>query len=616
LVDHPRADALDQRERIPAVRAATLTLLALVAIAARAIAAGPPPNGEPPIPAEIVRMKVESANFSPSKASLDVVIGADIAEGWHVNAHEPTAAWLVPTTLSVTPPAGFRVGDVAYPEPELRALKFSGGERLKVYGGHVRFVVPLVVESGFTREGASFSAKLRYQACDDTRCLKPTDVERTFVVKRPADAESNRPAGDTGRIEDWLSRYGLAPTLVLVFFMGLALNLTPCVYPLISVTIAYFGGQARERRRAIALSIAYALGIAVTFSALGVSAALSGSLFGRALQSPAVLLLIAGLMAALALASFGVYALRPPAWIMHKAGGSAGGILGALFMGLTMGIVAAPCVGPIVVGLLLAVGARGDALFGFVLFFTLAIGLGAPYVVLGAAAGSIARLPRSGEWLVWIEKLFGFVLLGLALYFVSPLLAGSVARAAAAGLVGCAAVTLGFLDPSGTGLPRFRFFKRVLGVAGVVAAIWVAIPAAGSRGDTVAWRPFSAEALAEASAERRPAVVDFRADWCMPCLEMERTTFVSPEVIQRAGDFVMLRADVTESSAATEALLSKYGVLGVPTTLFFARDGTERHRSVGYVDAGDFGRMLEDTRAGDSRADVAVREEKAAATRD
>src|SRR5439155_24616258 len=118
--------------------------------------------------------------------------------------------------------------------------------------------------------------------------------------------------------------------------------------------------------------------------------------------------------------------------------------MGALFMGLTMGVVAAPCVGPIVVGLLLAVGARGEAGFGFLLFFTLALGLGVPYVALGAAAGSIARLPRSGEWLVWVERVFGFLLLGLALYFVQPLLPAPVLPWAMGGLIACAGITLGF----------------------------------------------------------------------------------------------------------------------------------------------------------------------------
>jgi thioredoxin:protein disulfide reductase len=553
------------------------------------------------VPAEIVRLKVESASYSPGHDALDVLLLAEIADGWHVNAHRPTSDALIPTTLSVTPPPGFEVGEIEYPVPQHRVLGFAGGETLLLYSGNVRFRVPLAVKTVFTQEGATFQAKLHYQACDDTRCLQPTDVTRTFLVKRPADLEtpSARQAGNESPIESWLAQYGLAPTLALVFVMGLGLNLTPCVYPLISVTVAYFGSQARERRaRAILLASAYALGIALTFSALGVAAALSGGLFGQAMQQPVTLVLVAMVMVALALASFGVYTLQPPAWMLQRFGGAAGGLTGALFMGLTMGVVAAPCVGPIVVGLLLAVGARGEAGFGFLLFFTLALGLGAPYVVLGAAAGSIARLPRSGEWLLWVERVFGFLLLGLALYFVGPLLPAPVVPWAMAGLVACAGITLGFLDGHGRHLRYFAVFKRTAGVAALLAALGIALPALRApEASTIPWREFSLQALVEAREEGRPAVVDFRADWCLPCLEMERTTFVAPEVTARVGGFEMLRADVTEMSKATESLLSKYGVLGVPTTIFFAADGKEQHRMVGYIASDDFVRLLEETRA-------------------
>ncbi len=578
-------------------------LLALC-LAGRGFGADPPP-----IPDEIIQLKVESASYSPSRRALDVVLQAEIAEGWHVNAHQPSSDTMIPTTLMVVPPAGFAVGEIEYPEPETRSLALAGEEGIGVYSGRVRFRIPLSVEAELTQQGASFEAKLHYQACDDTRCLPPRDTRRTFLVRHPADLEvgarAAAAAANQTPVDRWLEQYGLAPTLLLIFVMGLGLNLTPCVYPLISVTVAYFGGQAREQRgRATLLAAVYALGIALTFSAFGVSAALSGSLFGSALQRPATLVAIAALMVALAAASFGLYTLRPPAWLLQKAGRAAGGFLGALFMGLTMGIVAAPCVGPIVVGLLLAVGARGEALLGSVLFFTLALGLGAPYVVLGGAAGSIASLPRAGEWLVWIERLFGFVLLGLALYFVSPLLSPRTLEWTAAGLIGVAGIALGFLDRHGRDLPYFPLFKRLAGSLAVVAALWVALPSAGVKPSAISWQAFSPAALERARSEGHPAVVDFRADWCLPCIEMERTTFVSPQVAERSADFVMLRADVTEMSKEAEAALSKYGVLGVPTTLFFAATGEEHRRMVGYVDVEQFSRLLDDTRAAAAPADA------------
>ncbi len=402
-----------------------------------------------------------------------------------------------------------------------------------------------------------------------------------------------RAAGEVSPVEAWIADFGLAPALALVALMGLALNLTPCVYPLISVTLAWFGRQSCEgTRRTPLLAVVYVLGIAITFSVLGVAAALSGGLFGAALQRPLVVVTIASVMVLLALSSFGLYSLRPPAWFLQRVGGGGRGILGSLFMGLTMGVVAAPCVGPIVVGLLIAVGSRGDPLFGFLLFFTLSLGLGAPYVVLGVLAGSITRLPRSGEWLVWIEHVFGFLLLGLALYFVSPLLPKPILGWVMPLFVASAALWLGFLDASGRGWRAFRLARGALGTAVLVAAVWVAWPSTGDV-QALEWAPYSPETLKVAAESRRPAVVDFRADWCLPCIEMEKTTFVAPEVIARADGIAFLRADVTAMSEDQEDWLGRHEVLGVPTTLFFDAAGREVHRMVGYVAPADFAALLQ-----------------------
>jgi thiol:disulfide interchange protein DsbD len=568
--------------------------------------------GAPPPPDEIVALKVESASFAPSQQALEVVLAADIADGWHVNSHDPKSTSLVPTTLSVTAPPGFEIGDIEYPRGEEHAFAFAAGETLDVYSKRVRFRIPVTVKTSFTQSGASFEAKLHYQPCDDSRCLRPADISRTFLVKRPA-AASSGPAssGNVAPVGDWLGRYGLGRTLALIFGLGLALNLTPCVYPLISVTIAYFGTQAKHRRgHVLLLAGAYALGIAITFSALGVGAALSGEVFGRSLQQPITLVLLASLMVALALSSFGFYTLQPPRWMLQKAGAAVGGVAGALFMGLTMGVVAAPCVGPIVVGLLLLVGARGDVGLGFLLFFVLALGLGAPYVALGAAAGSMSRLPRSGEWLVWVERLFGFLLLGMALYFLNPLLSSRAVAWSGAVLLVVAAFALGFHDARGSEDTRGpTLVKRAAGALALAAAIWIALRPTAPLRSGIRWLDFSPQALAQARSEGRPAVVDFRADWCLPCLEMEKTTFVSPAVAARAGAFTMLRADVTDASKETDALLSSYGVLGVPTTLFFSPDGTEQHRMVGYVSPEEFARMLDETRGAAGSARASAREE-------
>lgn len=380
----------------------------------------------------------------------------------------------------------------------------------------------------------------------------------------------------------WLQEKGVLFTFLAIALLGLGLNLTPCVYPLLSVTVAYFGGQHKgQPRRVLGLATVYVVGIALTFSILGVAAALSGSLFGGALQTPYASAFVALVLVTLALSSFGFYTIQPPYLLMRLAGGSRGGVVGALFMGLTMGIVAAPCVGPVVVGLLLFVGSRQDPILGFLMFFTLALGLGLPYLALATLSGSLPRLPRSGEWLQWIERFFGFVLLGTALYFLDPLLPAQTSRLLFPAFFILAGIYLGFVERSGRSLRLFPWLKRSVGMAAVVLALWPLVLRQVE--GTIRWQPFSPHLLVEARQQCKPAVVDVRADWCLPCKEMDRTTFVDPRVAEKTSDFVMLQADVTHITPEVEERVKELEVLGVPTTLFIDRSGKERKRLIGYV---------------------------------
>jgi thiol:disulfide interchange protein DsbD len=358
------------------------------------------------------------------------------------------------------------------------------------------------------------------------------------------------------------------------------------VYPLISVTIAYFGGQSRSRTGVTGLAIVYVFGIALSFAVLGLIAALSGSLFGAALQKPVVVLGIAMLLVVLALGSFGLYQFQPPAALMRLAGGARGGALGALLMGLTMGIVAAPCVGPVVVGLVVFVGSRQDPLLGILLFFALALGMGAPYVGLAAAAGSLRRLPRSGEWLLWTERLFGCVLLALAAYFVAPLLPQPLRQFALPAVLVLSSVYLGVIERAGGDRRGFTVFKRIVAAALVGVAVWFGRGAEAGSG--VVWEPAGAllEDVGDTHGDR-PQVLYFSADWCIPCRQMERTTYVAPEIAREAERFRMVKADITYEDEAVSRILAAHGVVGVPTVILFSSKGEERRRMVGYVGPGE-----------------------------
>lgn len=538
-----------------------------------------------------VALELRVEGSLPRGGALPLVVVARIDRGWHINAARPVQPYLVPTELTLALPSGVEAEPVRYPEPQRKTMAFAAGQELLLYAGEIRMSTTLHLAEGFPAGRFRVEALLRYQACNDTICLSPRSAraEAIVAVAAPGDARASSPsatplglaAGET-KFGRWLTQRGLAFTLLAAALVGLGLNLTPCVYPLISVTVAYFGRQSRFRAGGVWLAVVYVVGIAFSFAVLGVVAALSGALFGSLLQEPVVVLALAAILVTVALSNFGVYQFRLPVFLARRLGRASAGVLGALLMGLTMGIVAAPCVGPVVVGLLIFVAGRQEALVGFLLFFALAIGLGAPYVVLAVAAGSLWRLPRSGEWLVWMERVFGCILLAAAGYLVSPLLPHALRVYVLPVVMGLSAVYLGFLERTGNYHRRFLAFKRAAASGMLLLALWLG---SGSRGgETVVWQP--ASWLLENGRKRqfdRPLVIDFAAEWCIPCRRMDQTTYVDPEVVQEARRFHMVRVDVTRDDPATAQVVGEFGVLGVPTVIVFSSEGQEHRRAVGYV---------------------------------
>jgi len=533
-----------------------------------------------------------------------ITLEISIRPPFHINADLPSEDYLIGTTVDFRSVLGATYGKIVFPPAEMRQLAFSANP-LAVYEGTVKVTAEIALAADFKGNEIEIAGTVGYQACDDRSCLPPDEAvfSRKIPVGGAAKTEApgvqapvenkTEPASVQGA-EKPASRFegrGLLPLFLLVFIGGLALNLTPCVYPLIPITISYFGGQSGGKRGGLAAhAVLYVIGMAVTYSILGSIAAFTGSLFGAALQYPPVLIFIALVMILLSLSMFDVYELRLPAFLNRLAGGSQRGYLGTLLMGLTVGIVAAPCIGPFVLGLLTYVGNRGSVFLGFSLFFVLALGLGIPFLFLGLFSGSLTRLPRSGAWMVWVRKIFGFILIAMAIYFLKPLFTNSLLYHLSFALTMLiAGLYMAWLEPTQAPGKAFRAVRTLVGVVFFGVALVIASSGVqdyldetlasqgnGTPADSIAWLPYSEEKLAEASRSGRPVFIDSFADWCIPCKELDKLTYSRPEVIAASREFVMLKADLTSNKDEFAKTFSKkFGIKGVPTLIFLKPDGTE-----------------------------------------
>lgn len=414
---------------------------------------------------------------------------------------------------------------------------------------------------------------------DDMTAPSNAGVEmagRVPAAEDPApECPIEKPSGGLG------SDKSLALVFLLTFLGGIGLAFTPCVLPLVPITIGFFARQQEGGRRPVVPALMYVLGLAIVYSALGTLAALSGGLFGALLQKPGVIIGIAAILTALALSMFGLWDLNLPSALSNRLGGGRSGNLGAMAMGGAMGLVAAPCVGPFVVSLLTYVAELGSrmprpsaALLGGSLFMALSLGLGLPFFLVALGAGSL----RPGEWMVSVKKVFGFVILGVVLWFLRPLIGSAVFSWGLALLL--LAAGLYFLVHS-RARQHGGVARTALAAVGVLALVgmvgWTTVTVRSMRAP-VADNPFTAyskDALARAKADGMPVVIDFSAEWCIACKELEHQTFPDPRVMAKLEEFVSLRADLTDETPANLALYKEWSVKGLPTIVFLDSEGQE-----------------------------------------
>ena len=603
------------------MRAITIIVALLFFIA---LASGQVGNKE-----KIIETKILSSveKLQPGKSNR-IAIELNIHESWHVNSNKPKEEYLIPTKISFIQNEAITFGRIIYPEPEIKTFEFSDTP-LAVYEGTVYAFSTVTIPPEYTEETVIINGVISYQACNDQSCLAPDELEFSAKIPVAASGESvkeinpkvfskmNEPAQieSQGDLASIIKGRGLIVAFLIIFVSGLALNLTPCVYPLIPITVSYFGGQVGEKKGGLALyGIIYVLGMSITYSLLGVFAALTGSILGAWLQNSYVLIFIALVMVILALSMFGLYEIRVPTSLSNFAGQTKKGYLGTLFMGLTVGIIAAPCIGPFVLALFTYVGEKADPFLGFLMFFVLSLGLGVPFVFLAMFSGMINHIPRSGGWMVWVRKIFGFILIAMAFYFIRPLISNELwyfTLLAVTFLFG--GIYLAWIEPISTQGKVFPVVRNLVGILFIIVGVFFWVTSVEAYVDNrlsqsqtsvaengvsnkINWQNYSDQTLELAQEQDKPMMIDFYADWCIPCKELDKLTFTDQRIIKLSREFVMIKADLTKAGDPTvERLKKQYNIKGVPTLVFVDSENQEvpNTRVFGYINADEFLKIID-----------------------
>ena len=503
------------------------------------------------------------------------------------------------------------------------------------FGEQVVYYDELVANVPVSRRAAltELPLEVTYQGCAEAGLCYPPIRKQISVTLPPvstakaaSDAAPSELSGETAplrseqdSIADRVRSGSLLGVLAFFFVTGLGLAFTPCVLPMVpilsGIIVGAGGVRPLSRGRAFSLSVAYVLGMALTYTVAGALFALAGQQAQAFFQKPWMIALFAALFVWLALSMFGLYTLQIPAAIQARISSMSnrqkqGTLAGSAIMGALSSLIVTACVAPALVGALAVIGQGGDAVRGAAALFAMSLGMGVPLLVVGASAGQL--LPRVGPWMDAVKAVFGVMLLGVAVWMIGRLLPGQVTLALWAVLAfvsGYCLLTLGGREVRG-GADAMR---RGVGALAIVYGVLMLIGALAGRSDPL--QPLAGlgaggegaasehvsftrvktvaeleQQLAAASAAGRPVMLDFYADWCVSCKEMERYTFTDPGVQAEFARALLLQADVTANDDADQALLKRFGILGPPTIVFFGADGRERseYRIVGFKPADEF----------------------------
>ena len=532
----------------------------------------------------------------PQGANSPLRIDMELAPNFH--------AYLDKFKLQLMTPNGLQMSQFKI-EPVVEFEDVFTKKLKKGVQGKAQMETVLGIPGGFPTGEVKAILEVTYQACTKEYCLLPKklQVPLEFTISPGAGPISAEAAKDDGLLGQ-AQQKGWLFVFLMVFLGGVLTCFTPCIFPMIPITLAVIGatGTHHSRWQNFLVSCVYVLGIALTYSILGVVAALTGSLFGSLLGHPAVAVGFAVLFIAMALSMYGLYEIQAPAFVRNRLGThqTKSRYLGALISGLIAGVVASPCVGPVLVGVLAFVAQSQDPYLGFALLFTFALGMGQLFLVLGASTQFIKRIPKAGPWMNVTKFIFGTAMVGLALFYIHPVIDDRIFDA----LVGVALLTIASFHGAFTPIKSLNALKSLVKgsmLAGfLVGAIFLVkagfpqyfttLPGESDQlHEQGGWQAFDEKLLQQAHQDRKPVIIDFYADWCAACKELEAITFMDKKVMAEGKKFLLLRFDATKMTPEFDVLKEKFRILGLPTIVF--HDGLKWRQDLtltGFESGSDF----------------------------
>ncbi|MDH3350905.1 MAG: protein-disulfide reductase DsbD [Gammaproteobacteria bacterium] len=521
-----------------------------------------------------------------------------------------------------------QLGKLDLPKGKLKYDEFFGES--EVYFDDVFASLPL---ARATPEAMTLELEVEFQGCAEgglcypptTRIVSTSLPAASVVTDLAALPPRDEPISEQGKLARVIVEGNFWAVIATFFGLGLLLAFTPCVLPMIPILTAIIAGEGKDTSptRGFVLALSYVIGMAIVYTAAGVIAVAAGAQVQATFNQPWVLTVFAGLFVLLAIAMFGGYDLQMPSSIQSRLAGlsnnqKSGTVVGAFIMGALSSLIVTACVAPALVAALAVMAQTGDYLRGGMALFAMSLGMGAPLLAVGAAQGKF--LPKAGMWMVAVKSAFGFMMLGLAIWMLSRILPGSLTLGLWAALVFMTGVFMGGLTTLTTDSNAAQKLGKGFGLLAILYGLLLflgALTGGSNPLKPLATLRFNAgvmvaeerhlefrriktvddldREIAAAAAAGKTAMLDFYADWCVSCIEMEEYTFTDAGVQATLANTVLLQADVTANDEADQALLKRFGVFGPPTIIFFGTDGQQRHgyEVVGYMKAKDFAQHVQ-----------------------